>query len=61
MKMQWLRMEARIREQLALYFEHHGSYDADIILTRISDIVGEETGRGYETDKQPSVVGQPHK
>lgn len=51
--MDWLRLESRIREVLRNFREHA----ADVAnpgnlaweyVHRISDILGEETGRGYE-------------
>lgn len=51
--MNWKRFESRLREQLRLFYEHHPHYDAEMILDRIDTIVGEETGRGFESDRKP--------
>ena len=51
MKTDWLEMETRIRAALRVY--HDGEKkpnDAILILQAISDIVGEETGRGFVLD-----------
>ena len=52
-KMNWLRMENRIRNVLETaqsYSTNDAATQNDLalLLVAISDIVGEETGRGYE-------------
>lgn len=49
--MDWLRLESRIRAELRTLATHSDTRDHALILQRISDIMGEETGRGYELDE----------
>lgn len=44
----WLRLEERIRQELRTVRDHKDSKDFALILSAISDILGQETGRGYE-------------
>jgi len=51
MKTDWLEMETRIRAALRVYRDGEKKpNDATLILQAISDIVGEETGRGFVLD-----------
>jgi len=51
MKTDWLEMESRIRAALRVYRDGEKKpNDATLILQAISDIVGEETGRGFVLD-----------
>lgn len=44
----WLQLEKRIRDVLRTAAKHTDARDLGLLLQEISDIVGEETGRGYE-------------
>jgi hypothetical protein len=56
LKMDWLRMESRIRTCLKVansYQANAAATQNDLarLLLEISEIVGQETGRGYEVDE----------
>lgn len=46
--MNWLRLETRIRQCLRTATRHTDTKDLALIVSEISNILGEETGRGYE-------------
>lgn len=54
-KVDWLKLEDRIRNELRIYKINKSSNDsfpaAEIALTGIDDILGEETGRGWELEE----------
>lgn len=63
-KVDWLRLEQRLRESLKGWADYEAQLNAAEpvpeddhpavkILQAISDIVGEETGRGFPLDAQP--------
>lgn len=43
----WLTLEKRIRAELETVATHTDTRDHALILQTISDIIGEETGRGF--------------
>jgi hypothetical protein len=52
MKMDWLRLEERIRVVLRAYIK--GTLECKEALNQIDDALGEETGRGFELDWPPN-------
>lgn len=48
MRMDWLQLESRLRDVLRTAAKHEDKKDLGLFLQEISDILGRETGRGYE-------------